>query len=275
MKKLLIAVLAVFVLTGIGMAQTGTSLKTDGGTQGVTSGMAHGPHDFTVTASDSFGGKRLTGATDFLCGYCHVPHTSSSGIAVPLWSRKSLRTGSTHTGIQFGKYSSSTMDAVVDSVKSDDNYSTLCLSCHDGSVMFAASAYQSLPVPFSARPDWNTGRASWVDTMKIPSFMNMSTTGSYGGLSHIHPVNFTYDAALAATDPGLYEPENANYAHMSSTYGAVGRLFGGKVQCSSCHNPHISEEYNDGTITNGSYPLIEGTLFDGVDGSLCVSCHKK
>jgi hypothetical protein len=274
MKQLLIVGLCVLIFATIGMAQTGTSLKTDGGTQGVTSGMAHGPHDFTITASDSIG-QKLIGATDFLCGYCHVPHISSSGIAVPLWARKSLKTGGTHAGIYFGKYSSGTMDAVVDSVTTDDNYSSFCISCHDGSQMFASSAYVSKPIPYSANASWNTGRAAGFDTVRIPSYMSMATTGSYGGLSHIHPVNFTYNAALATVDKGLYTPESPTYAHMSSTYGAVGRLFGGKMQCSSCHNPHISETYNAGTATNGSYPLIEGTLFDGTDGSLCVSCHKK
>ena len=273
MKQLLIAVLAICLVASIATAQMGkgTSLKT-AGTQGVTSGMAGGPHDFTSTATDSIG-QKLIGPTNFLCGYCHVPHVSSAGIGAPLWSRKTLTTGSTHAGITFGTYASGSMDATVNDVKLTDNYSSFCLSCHDGSQMFASAAYQSKPVPYGS--PWPGAAHAGFDTVRNPSYMSMATTGSYGGLSHIHPVNFIYNSALASADPGLYDPGTGSYLYNDATYGAVGRLFPDgsgnlTMQCSSCHNPHI----DDATAPSGSgsYPLIEGTL-DG--GKLCVACHAK
>ncbi|MFI5253436.1 MAG: hypothetical protein ACHQQQ_13510 [Bacteroidota bacterium] len=268
MKYIVIAVLSICLMAGVAMSQT--SLYT-GGTQGVMSGMAGGPHDFTSTATDSLS-QKLVGPTNFLCGYCHVPHVSSSGIAAPLWSRKSLVTGTTHTGIVFGTYTSSSMQATVNQVNTTDNYSSFCLSCHDGSQMFASAAYQSKPVPHSVA--W-PGTSVGFDTVRNPSYMNMSTTGSYGGLNHIHPVNFVYNSALAAADPGLYDPGAQKYLYNDATYGAVGRLFPDgsgnyTMQCPSCHNPHINVANTP--ASGGSYPLIEGTL-DG--GKLCVSCHKK
>jgi len=85
MKHLLIALLTILVIAGIATAQNAGTSKMTAGTQGVLSGMAGGPHDFTSTASDSIG-QKMIGPTNFLCGYCHVPHMSSSGIAVPLWA---------------------------------------------------------------------------------------------------------------------------------------------------------------------------------------------
>ena len=269
MKHTLIALLAVLLIAGIATAQNAGTSKMTAGTQGVLSGMAGGPHDFTSTASDSIG-QKMIGPTNFLCGYCHVPHISSSGIAVPLWARKSLVTGTTHTGIVFGNYASALMDATTQPVNTTDNFSSFCLSCHDGSQMFASSAYQSMPVPHGT--PW-PGTSVGFDTVRVPSYMNMSTTGSYGGLSHIHPVNFIYNTALAGLDAGLYDPGAQKYLYMDATYGAVGRLFPDgsgnlTVQCSSCHNPHI----NTKTQTAGTTPLLEGTL-DG--GKLCVACHAK
>ncbi len=273
MKHLLIAVVAICLLASIASAQTGfggTSLQTTG-TQGVTSGMAGGPHDFTSTASDSLSMKMI-GPTNFLCGYCHVPHVSSAGIGYPLWARKSLVTGSTHAGITFGTYSSGTMDATTNPVNTTDNYSSFCLSCHDGSQMFASAAYQSLPVPHGVA--W-PGSSVGFDTVRVPSYMSMATTGSYGGLSHIHPVNFVYNSALAAVDQGLYDPGTQKYLYNDATYGAVGRLFPDgsgnyTMQCPSCHNPHINP--STAPSGSGSFPLIEGTLNGG---QLCVACHKK
>lgn len=260
MKQLLVAVLAVLVVASISMAQTNENIA--GGTQGLTSGMAGGPHDFTSTRLDSIGGTSLVGPTDFLCGYCHVPHTSKNGVAVPLWSRKSVTTGTSHTGITYGQYTSGTMVSTTADVKASDNYSSFCMSCHDGSQMFASSAYQSKPVPYGT--PWVGAQAGW-DTIRVPSYMNMSTDGSYGGLSHIHPVNMPYPAS----DPGLWTPADPQkYAYADATYGEVGRLFAGTVQCSSCHNPHFSEA----NMTSHNYPMLQGST-DG--GKLCVACHKK
>lgn len=278
MKHLLFALFAVLLICSMASAQTdkGTSKMTSGVDQSV-SGMRGGPHDFTSHAADSLAvGGKLIGPTEFLCGYCHVPHVTKTGVTGPLWARKSLSSGTTHAGITFGRYESATMDAAPADVNGvgDDNYSSFCLTCHDGSQMFASAAYASKPVPNGTQwPDSSTptgiafGNAAFGATSATQSYMQMSTTGSYGGLNHIHPVNIVYQAS----SPGLWPlGPTGTYAYMDPTYGAVGRVFNNKVQCSSCHNPHINEE--NAPKTGGSYPLIEGTLNGG---ALCVACHKK
>ncbi len=260
MKHVLFALIAMLVVVSVSMAQTNANIVT--GTQGQTSGMAGGPHDFTSTGTDTLSGTPVVGPTDFLCGYCHVPHVGAAGVGVPLWSRKSVVNGTTHTGIVYGQYTSSTMNSTTADVKATDNYSSFCMSCHDGSQMFASSAYQSKPVPYGT--PWPGASHVGFDTVRVPTYMNMSVNGSYGGLSHIHPVNMTYPS----NDPGLYTPADPKYAYLDATYGEVGRLFNGTVQCSSCHNPHFSEA----NMTAANYPMLQGTT-DG--GKLCVACHQK
>ena len=274
MKHLLLTALTVLLISGLALAQgssKGTTLMS--GTGQSVSGMQGGPHDFTTsTATDSLnsnGTKILAaGPTNFLCGYCHVPHITSTGVTGPLWARKSL---SSHSST-FGTYTSSTMTATASDVKADDNYSSFCLSCHDGSLMFAKSAYTSRPTPNSFAWGDSSGASDFYNikfgtTSAQQSYMNMSTTGTYGGLSHIHPVNITYTVG----DPGLQVLAQPTYAYWDATYGAVGRVFNGKVQCSSCHNPHNNVNAWD-DLHQGNVPLIEGTL-DG--GKLCIACHKK
>ena len=72
-------------------------------------------------------------------------------------------------------------------------------------------------------------------------------------LTNDHPVNFDYDAALFGADGELVDP----------TDGAVAPLlFGGKVQCSSCHDVH------DPTHV----PFL---VMDNSGSTLCLTCHVK
>ena len=73
-------------------------------------------------------------------------------------------------------------------------------------------------------------------------------------LSDDHPINFTYDDALASADGGLNPP--------SSTPAVQALLIGGTVQCSSCHDPH-----------DDTYPPFLVT--DNTNSALCTTCHIK
>ena len=235
--KNLFSALALLVLAGsVAIAQ-----------QGVLPKMAGYPHDLR-----SNGAKAATtaGASDKLCSYCHSPHIPTTGIPTPLWARKAAASKG------WGVYSSSTMDATVidpsdPTGDQNKNESNMCLSCHDGSAMYTTSQYEKRPYvsPSSA---WTA-----VENRTVGAAQNL-ISGNYNGLSHTHPVNFDYDAAQLA-DPGLYPKVNAKYVYLDGTT-KVGRLFNGKMQCSSCHNPHNSSK------------MIQGTT---ADSKLCVACHNK
>jgi predicted CXXCH cytochrome family protein len=259
MKNILVVLAMVLFVASLAFGQAtghGSPLGT-GGTQGVKSGMINGMHDFTKDSSKN----GFKGPSNSLCGYCHAIHIPANGVPTPLWSRASVN------GRTYGAYTNAfSLDAspVDPGASGDNNYSSLCLSCHDGSIApFAASAYVKTPYNYGVA--WDSAGTNGLAVMRMDSAVSI-VNGEYGNLSHTHPVNFTYNTALATADGGLYDPALSpspnNYMFWSTQYGAVGRLFNGKVQCSSCHDPHINQS---GIMLNGSSKY----------GALCVACHKK
>jgi hypothetical protein len=127
-------------------------------------------------------------------------------------------------------YSSATLDATPGT---PDGISKLCLSCHDG-----------------------TGSAA-----------QPGTNGNFNNdITNMHPVSFVYDTALLALDDELNDPST----FITSAGGTIDKdmLIFGKMQCSSCHDPHIQAEVSKG--------LLRVANDKGPGGSqLCRTCHIK
>jgi len=276
MKYISIVLLAILVLSVLSFAQKQPLAPFTGGTQGMRSAMLKGPHDFTPDSGkyvierikDSTGVQidsvwHPYGASKNLCGYCHSAHIPADGIAQPLWKRAS----STGRSYAITKYKNpNSLDVAVDAVNATDNYSSFCVSCHDGSVLFSASAYLDGSRPRAATgKSWGgdtTGSAFPWNSTTIPHNANV-INGEFN-LEHIHPVNFNYGDAVTADPNGLYAALTSTYVWKGADrngYDASVRLFDGKMQCSSCHNPHMSSGI--GTVHTGDY------------GKLCITCHKK
>lgn len=167
--------------------------------------------------------------TGEICIVCHTPHNADVSVTnAPLWNHQV-------TVATFALYSGATLDATM---SQPDGASKLCLSCHDGTIALDN---------FGGKTD---------GTPKITGDALLGTD-----LSNDHPVSFTYDAALATTDGGLYDPTTVN----SGMGGTIDddMLFGGELQCSSCHDVH-----------NGSgeaHLLVKANTGSG----LCLTCHNK
>ncbi len=222
MKRLLLIALAILVVSSFVLAQTSLMLDAK--------------HDFRYSKTDG-----IKGASDKLCGYCHTPHVPANGIKAPLWSRAKLASGT------YGVYNntiSATMDANPTALAAgQSNVSSMCMSCHDGSALFASAAYVK-------RPD---ASVSWTgpDSLKVGDAANLHGGATYGtGLSHTHPVNFVYDAALVTADGALRAIPLNNLP-----------LYNDMMQCGSCHNPHLTADKMTRATTN--------------QGTLCISCHIK
>lgn len=179
------------------------------------------------------------GTTTQVCVYCHTPHQSESPYVDtdPLWNH------TLSTVAAYGVYSSTTLNAnPVTDLGGGTTVSNLCLSCHDGTVAISSV--------YKAPTDGTTGT--------IPALTSADSAYVGSDLTNDHPVNFTYDAALATADGGLVTPDSA------TSVDAAGNipLFGATVQCASCHDPH-DDFYA---------PFL---VVSNADSNLCTSCHVK
>ncbi len=88
----------------------------------------------------------------------------------------------------------------------------------------------------------------------------IATNNIGSDLSDDHPVSFTYNSALAIIDGGLNDPSIT----LSGLGGTIETdlLSSGKMQCTSCHNPHQS-----------TYPHY--LIMNNEKSELCFKCHNK
>ncbi|MGE5094356.1 MAG: cytochrome c3 family protein [Betaproteobacteria bacterium] len=196
-----------------------------------------------------------TAGTPEVCEFCHTPHHSNTNQAgFPLWNRA-------ETTQTFALYGSPTMDSLPMQPRT---LSRLCMSCHDGvsaSTMvngFSVNTKHDLVMPPDGhRPD-----------MTSQPNCERCHADLYGGtrklvlgtnLSNDHPVSMAYPTA--AQDPLFNAPPDAANGWGGRSQGDV-KLFGGYVECGSCHNVHDP--------AGGSF------LRKSNAGSrLCLTCHKK
>ena len=271
MKRMMFVVIALLVVSAFAFSQSLLQVlpkQNGGGVQGMRANMLTGPHDFTPDsgAVKTFGSDSLgvaqphpTGSTKSLCNYCHSPHAPKDGIAAPLWARASL-VGSGRTWGYYEDANTIPSGMITDPVGTD-NYSAFCLGCHDGSTgILAATAYAAAPYGL-------TGGT----TTKVAFSANV-VSGEYD-LKHVHPVNMDYVAIQAANPQEFYAANNNSevwrgaYMYGTGSSAALNgqnvsvRLFGGYMQCSSCHNPHMNSGI--GLVLSSNY------------GKLCVTCHTK
>ncbi|MBW2694016.1 MAG: cytochrome C [Deltaproteobacteria bacterium] len=167
--------------------------------------------------------------TDEICNVCHTPHNATSTVtAAPLWDHA-------ESAETFTVYSSATLDAAP--VGQPSGVSKLCLSCHDGSVAID----------------------SFGGTVGTDIMTGTALVGS--DLSNDHPISFTYDTALATADGELHDPATAT-TELTGTI-ADDLLFGGNMECSSCHDVHNAV---------GNTALLQ---IDNDNSDLCLTCHNK
>jgi predicted CXXCH cytochrome family protein len=188
-------------------------------------GDSLGSHDLSPTGTSS-----IKGDLSSACQYCHAPHSGLSQ-GTPLWNQ----TLSTQT---YTMYGSSTFTGNPIPQPPLGSASTLCLSCHDGTVAPGQTvAY---------------GKFNMAGTMKSSDTFGMDLRGS-------HPFNL----ALPLQDsPDLVDTLVSN-GKTADTIGSV-QLVKGNVQCTSCHDPHAQSRDK-----NSPNFLVK----DGSHGQLCFACH--
>lgn len=163
------------------------------------------------------------------CVFCHTPHNANPGTY--LWNQK-LSTANSSV------YSSTTLQANVTAIQPQDT-SKLCLSCHDGTIALGDTVNDGL-IAFLQGAGY---------TLPTSSPSNLAGNKAF---TDDHPFGF-----IPVVGNEIQNPPSGDPVHLDA---------GGKVQCSTCHEPH--QEYIDPTV--GKF-LKKSNQSSGV----CLTCHVK
>jgi predicted CXXCH cytochrome family protein len=186
---------------------------------------ALGMHNFTLAS-----GSGVVEQGSLGCTFCHAPHSGLGGIT-PLWNQTlSLQSYTPYTSTTY-KQQGNTQPLL-------GRTSSLCLSCHDGTVAIGQSAvYGKIPV---------TGSMNNMDVLGV----NLSSSHPF---SLILPIKDAPDLAVTLASQGA----------TADPTGAV-KLINGNIECTSCHDPHIQ----------AIDPIAQDFLVrNGSSGQICLACH--
>ena len=184
-----------------------------------------GMHNLTVASGASVYSQGSLG-----CTFCHAPHSGLGGIS-PLWNQK-------YSTQAYTPYTSSTYIQQGNTQPTLGITSSLCLSCHDGTVGVGQSgAYGSLPM---------VGSLNSVDSF------GTTLTGS-------HP----FSLVLPLKDAANLVASLVSQGKTADPTGAV-KLINGNIECTSCHSPHVQ----------GIDKIAQKFLVrDSSNAQMCLACH--
>ena len=260
----------------------------------ITNGLAGEGRNYAASSS---------GQADQVCVFCHTPHNASP--SKPLWN-KAYTPGIESSYRLYTSSTTLTPTAKAATITSNSE-SMICLSCHDGktaiNVLHNSSYRDSTDVngdaiididgtfsgtgAFALGQQWSGGFTSYnypnlgAERSADGSIPTLAASLAGTNLTDDHPIGFSYTAAQAQDAAGLKATPDAGI-----------RLFGptSRVECSSCHNPHVyygsglagsTRVYFDTDITT---PLVATATqkaktpflsISNTGSSLCKGCHIK
>jgi len=256
-----------------------------------SSGIRYSKHDFSFSGSQGsqFAGNYINSKTQALitevCVFCHTPHGAStapeyrnptSGKNQYLWNRVVPDSGD---GTGYLVYTSASLSSNVGNKQwLNGGTSLMCMSCHDGvTTVGGVSAISGKSSELNAsgtdggyimlNDPFNSGIADQIGQIYNPNDM-MSTSASWGAnignydiynpgpadLSDDHPVAFPWQPGLS----GIIEPTLAS----NQKWPTGLRLFSGRMECSTCHDPHDT--------TNPPFLRMSNA-----GSNMCRTCHNK
>lgn len=176
-----------------------------------------------------------------VCKFCHVPHNAIA--PEPLWGHRLSEIPQYETPEVYS-LSGGRMQA-----PQPDGSSKLCLSCHDGSVALGEVVGMKEPI-----------------AMAGTHMLGPGTRGHIGAdLSGSHPVSIvvrgSQDGASAIDSDMGVKPVQAIEADPDVRLDKAG-----KMQCTSCHDPHLDRYYQPGKVPRfWVKPSVE---------EVCLTCHE-
>jgi hypothetical protein len=174
-----------------------------------------------------------------VCKFCHVPHSAEE--PVPLWGHALSEARYEVPQLRAGR-------VVAEPAPQPDGSSRLCLSCHDGTVALGDIAGEPSPIPMVGGERLGPSRPGHIGT----------------DLSGSHPVSFVVrdldvDTFDRESDMGL-RPLGAMQSDDRVRLDAEG-----KMQCTTCHDPHSDRFYQPGRVPRF---WVKATVSE-----VCLTCH--
>ena len=230
------------------------------------SDVAQTPHNLSVSGPGPV--KALSESQ--ICVFCHTPHAAENVPGAPLWNRR-LSTAT------YTPYTSNSIDA-DDIAASPGGSSKLCLSCHDGTLAIGAvnvaNGQSDVAIAMDGtQPDGTMPSGAGADT---------GFTRRLGvDLTNDHPISLTYDSALSIADGELRDPaSNPHIGNRSAGTHPSVPLENSKIECSSCHDPHIRDDalaYSIKFLRLNRFQAAPagGGGFSESNDIVCLACHDK
>lgn len=248
-----------------------------------TAGVANTLHNLSTSAGAPFGTPYMSDNVDEICVFCHTPHGGT--LRGPLWNR------SLPEATSFTHYNSATLSLsglLVTASRAVNDESLLCMSCHDGSVAvdhLLNDPYTTDgldPSVFGGNVDVQIGDLFGNPAARIGG--SISDTAATGDLSDDHPISFSYQAVQSLPlygAGGSRDGELREIGDTASPLTAMGwkgegvRFFGTdfRVECSSCHDPHVDYDVLINPAADAAYAPFLIRPNSGSD--LCLACHNK
>ena len=174
-----------------------------------------------------------------VCKFCHVPHSAEE--PVPLWGHALSQAQYEVPQMRSGR-------GFSEPAPQPDGSSRLCLSCHDGTVALGDIAGEARPIQMVGGERLGPSR---------PGHLGTDLSGS-------HPVSFVVgeldmDTLDRESDIGL-RPLGAIRSDAHVKLDAEG-----KMQCTTCHDPHSDRYYQPGRVPHF---WVKATVSE-----VCLTCH--
>ena len=207
-------------------------------------------HNLTPAGPGTIEGA--AGTTDQVCIYCHTPHHGNA-VLRPMWNKPSpAETPFTAYGTTIGGTPTPTTYGALGGI------TRACLSCHDG--VGAVNSLLNMPGPGGVTTTGTLVTFVGPDANAALAGVQLGPPGGLGrDMRDDHPVSVVYDdspprvAGLRATTTTI------NWIGATTI---AGLLRDGRVECSSCHDPH-----------NNTHTLFLRRSNAG--SAMCIDCHAK